>query len=141
MMDTIENASNDPSDPAENPSENYGIESDDAPETFPRSYVEKLRTEAKEQRVKASRADYLATEVRRLAIREATRGLLADPSVLSWSDEFEGEDGLPDHDALRAAAEALADAKPWLARPRGDVGQGRHSTGDDAPSLSALLRG
>lgn len=108
---------------------------------FTRAYVEELRAENKEARLMASKADYLLTEVRRLAIKEACRGVLTDPEALAWDDTFQTEDGLPDHAALKAAAEALATAKPWLSRPRGDVGQGQHGTGDEALSLSALLRG
>lgn len=124
--------------PPEVPGSQNGTE--DNPESFSREYVEKLREEAKESRIKAQRADFLATEVRRLATREAARGVLTDPSVLVWSDAFEGEDGLPDHDALKAAAEDLARTSPWLARPRGDIGQGQHGTGAQPLSLSALLR-
>ena len=57
-------------------------DAEDKPESFSREYVEKLREEAKESRIKAKRADFLATEVRRLATREAARGVLTDPSVL-----------------------------------------------------------
>ena len=109
-------------------------------ESFSREYVAQLRNEAREHRVKAQRADFLATEVRRLATREAVRGVLTDPEALAWSDDFEGEDGLPDHDKLRAAAEALATARPWLARVRGDIAQGEHSDAPAGLSLSELLR-
>lgn len=116
------------------------LESNSSPDSFSRAYVEQLRAEAKEARQKAQRMDYLATEVRRLAIKEATRGILADPEALVWSDKYETEDGLPNHDRLRVAAEALATVRPWLSRPRGDVGQGQHGDVDQALSLSELLR-
>jgi len=116
--------------------------SESSSESFSREYVEGLRTEAKENRIKASKVDYVLTEVRRLATREATRGLLTDPEALVWSDDYaHPESGLPDHDRLLAAAEALAKQRPWLARPRGPLpGQGEHSTADEGLSLSALLR-
>lgn len=123
------------------PDEERAAESNSNPDLFDRAYVEELRAEAKENRLAAARADYLNTEVRRLAIREATRGLLTDPEALPWSDDYtEDETGLPDHDRLLAAAQALARAKPWLSRPRGDVGQGQHSDAPAGISLSELLR-
>jgi len=140
-----------PERPAEAPTENPAIPvrveeekpvEGDSPkeESFSREYVETLRAENKEARLKAQRADFLATHVRTLATREACRGIINDPESLGWRGEFEGEDGLPDHDKLRAAAEELATAKPWLARPRGDVGQGQHSDAPAGLSLSELLR-
>lgn len=59
---------------------------------------------------------------------------------MPWSDDYADENGLPNHDRLKAAAQALATTKPWLARPRGDVGQGQHSAEPAGISLSKLLR-
>jgi hypothetical protein len=118
-------------------------EDSEQPETFPRAYVEELRTENRQRRQEAQeasqRADYLATEVRRLATREAVRGILTDPESLPWAEEFSGEDGLPDQARITAAAEALALEKPWLGRPRGDVGQGEHSQAEPF-NIQALFR-
>ena len=116
--------------------------SESSSESFSREYVIQLRNESRENRLKAQRADFLATEVRRLSIREATRGILTDPESLSWSEDYaDTETGLPDHDALRQAAQALAKERPWLSRPRGPLpGQGEHSTAPEGLSLSALLR-
>lgn len=75
-------------------------------------------------------------------IREAARGVLADPEALEWSDDYAGEDDLPDPAKLKAAAEKLAAERPWLARPRGPLpGQGVHSDSEAPLSLSQLLRG
>lgn len=119
-------------------------EAQEGSEGFSREYVQELRDENRQRRQEASeasqRADFLATEVRRLATREATRGILADPEALPWSDEFAAEDGLPDPAKITAAAEALATVKPWLARVRGSVRQGEHGTEQQPASLSELLR-
>lgn len=113
-------------------------------EGFSREYVSKLREESKQRREEAQdaqkRADWLQGEVRRLATREATRGILADPEGLPWSDEYIGEDGLPDQAKISKAADDLVRVKPWLGRVRGDVGQGQHSAGEDRFSLMELLR-
>ena len=107
---------------------------DDA-ETFPRDYVEKLRKEAAEARVKAKKADDLAREL--FAAKVTATGRLADPSDLAFSDEL-----VADADALSAALDTLLAAKPHLASrtPRGDVGQG--PTGGDRAdvNLAAMLR-
>ena len=113
---------------------------DQEPETFDRAYVQKLRDEAAANRVKAKRADEAETRLRTLSVEAATRGVLQDPTDLAWSDDLNDEDGWPDHDKIRAAAEALAEKKPHLGRPAGDVGQGRHSEDEDTVSLSGLLR-
>lgn len=111
------------------------------PEAFSKEYVQELREEAKKAREKAKRVDFFETEVRRLAVREATRGILTDPEALAWDDSFTDEEtGLPDAEKIKSAAEALVQAKPYLARPRGDVGQGKHS-GEQGISLVSLLRG
>lgn len=115
-------------------------ETPEGAESFSREYVTQLREEAKEAREKAKRADWLETEVRSLAITAATLTILADPADLTWSDEFTGEDGLPDQALISEAAEGLVKAKPWLGRVRGDVGQGQHTEQEEPFSLMELLR-
>ena len=107
---------------------------DDA-ETFPRDYVEKLRKEAAEARVKAKKADELAREL--FTAKVTATGRLADPSDLPFSDEL-----VADADALSAAIDALLEAKPHLASrtPRGDVGQGPTGGNSDDVDLAAMLR-
>ena len=91
---------------------------DDA-ETFPREYVEKLRKENADARVKAKRADDLAARLHTALV--AATGRLADPSDLPFDDAH-----LEDADALNAAVDALLARKPHLAsrRPVGSIGQG-----------------
>ncbi len=92
---------------------------DDTAETFPRDYVEKLRKEAADARVKAKRADDLAARLHTALV--AATGRLADPSDLPFDEAH-----LEDADALTAAVDALVTAKPHLAsrRPFGAIGQG-----------------
>ena len=107
---------------------------DDA-ETFPRDYVEKLRQEAAEARVKAKRADDLAREL--FTAKVTATGRLADPSDLAYDEAL-----VADADALNAAIDALLDAKPHLASrtPRGDVGQGPTGGDSGTVDLAAMLR-
>lgn len=103
-------------------------------ETFPRSYVEKLRKEAGDARVKAQRADDLAHRLHKALV--AANGRLADPDDLTFDEAH-----LEDQEALQSAVDDLLARKPHLASrtPRGDIGQGA-----TAPSttidLAALLR-
>lgn len=127
-------------DPPEAPSSTDEPESD----TFPRSYVEQLRTESAEHRVAAASANERAElAVERLydAVRDiATGGLLRDPSDLPEGEYLDGH-GMPDAAKMREAAEWLVQAKPHLARPRGSLGQGKTGPQGDPVSLGSILRG
>lgn len=103
-------------------------------ETFPRSYVEELRRENADARVKAKRSDDLATRLH-AALVSAT-GRLADPTDLPFDDAH-----LDDEGALSAAIDELLGSKPHLAsrRPHGDVGQGARPE-PVTTGLGALLR-
>jgi hypothetical protein len=109
------------------------------PDLFPRAYVEELRQEAADARVKAKRGD-VAVE-RLVTLYAASTQRLADPTDLPFHEDLLGEDGLPDAAKVAAAVEALLTAKPHLAARRvtGDIGQGARPEHDE-PSLSALLR-
>lgn len=141
MPDTIENTpaelvetQEDAQDAQEDAQETQEDAQEDA-ETFPRAYVEKLRQEAAEARVRAKRADDLAREL--FTARVAATGRLADPNDLPFDDAL-----LADMPALEAAIDELVAQHPHYAarRPRGDVGQG--ATGSDAGTvnLAGLLR-
>lgn len=103
-------------------------------DTFPRSYVEGLRRENAEARVKAKRADELAARLHGALV--AATGRLADPADLPFDEAH-----LDDESALSAAIDDLLASKPHLAsrRPRGDVGQGARAE-TQTVSLGALLR-
>ena len=107
----------------------------DDPETFPREYVEKLRAENAENRVKAKRADDLAHRLHE-ALTAAT-GRLQDASDLPFDDSH-----LEDPEALKTAIDTLLESKPHLASRRvmGDIGQGTTGNPDTAVNLAGLLR-
>ena len=106
-----------------------------APETFPREYVEKLRQEAADARVKAKKADELAQAL--FVARVAATGRLAEPTDLPFNADL-----LDDAQQLTAAIDALLDAKPHLANrtPRGNIGQGPTGADTGTVDLAALLR-
>ncbi|MGX6397566.1 hypothetical protein [Rothia kristinae] len=104
-------------------------------DTFPRAYVEKLRKEAADARVKAGRAEELAAAL--WEARVTSLGRLADPTDLPMP---EGVDPM-DLEAVAAAVDELLARKPHLASrvPRGDVGAGVVS--ESAPfSLGGMIR-
>lgn len=107
---------------------------EDTPETFPKSYVEKLRKEAAENRVRAKRADELGAAL--FIERVKATGRLADPTDLPVDVAL-----LDDSDALSEALDTLLAKKPHLASrtPRGNVGQGSTGASGDV-NLAALLR-
>ncbi len=104
-------------------------------DTFPRSYVEKLRQEAAEARVKAKKAADLAREV--FTLRVAATGRLADPSDLPYDESL-----FNDPSKLDAAIDELVAQHPHYAarKPRGDVGQGASRPDTGAVDLAAILR-
>jgi hypothetical protein len=110
-------------------------QSDDEPDTFPRSYVEKLRRESAGYRERANSADTYAQRLH-LELVRAT-GKLADPTDLPFDETH-----LDDPDALAAAVDALVARKPHLAsrRPIGDIGQGPVSGNGSSVDLAAILR-
>lgn len=106
----------------------------ETPETFPRSYVEKLRKENAGYRERAQRSDDLAQRLH-TALVTAT-GKLADATDLPFNDEH-----LEDAEALNAAIQSLLTDKPHLAsrKPRGSIGQGATGAADTV-DLAGLLR-
>ena|SRR5699024_3261121 len=110
-------------------------EPEDAPDTFPREYVEKLRDENAKYRQRAQRSDDLAQRLHEALV--AATGRLQDPSDLAFN-----EDHLDDPEALQAAIEDLLARKPHLAsrRPLGDIGQGVTNGNTGEVDLAALLR-
>lgn len=103
-------------------------------DTFPRSYVEKLRKEAAGHRDRAKRADDLAQRLH-TALVEGT-GRLADARDLPFDESH-----LDDPAALSEAIDALLADKPHLAtrKPMGNIGQGVTPVSNDV-SLGGILR-
>lgn len=116
-------------------------ETDQGAETFPKSYVEKLRTENAEYRTKAKRAEDLASRLLAATVRQATAGILADPTDLPASDDLYDEDGYPDPERIADTARELVARKPHLAdrRPAGPVEQGPREQAKDV-NLAGILR-
>ena len=112
------------------------------PETFSAEYVADLRAEAAESRVKAKRATDLEQALREAVISKVAGRILQDPSTLEWSDDLADEDGMPDPEKIREAAEALAADKPHLSRVGGETLQGHRGEESDAGAvdLAGLLR-
>ena len=110
-------------------------EPDEDAETFPRSYVERLRRESAGYRERATKGDTYAARLHTELVRAT--GKLADPTDLAFD-----EDHLGDADKLAAAIDALLTRKPHLAnrRPAGDIGQGAVSGGGSSVDLAAILR-
>jgi hypothetical protein len=131
--DTIMIDTEQPTDSTE-PESETDEPTDDEPDSFPRAYVEQLRRENAEQRVKAKRADELGQRLH-LALVAAT-GRLADADDLPFDPAH-----LEDPEALTAAIDALLARKPHLAsrRPAGDIGQGAGRVSEDV-SLAGILR-
>lgn len=109
---------------------------DDTADTFPKAYVDKLRKEAADNRVKAKRADDLAQQVHTLLVEKT--GRLADATDLPFDAAH-----LDDPAALDAAISDLLAAKPHLASrtPRGNIGQGVNVPKTDEFSLAGWLKG
>ncbi|MEN3221287.1 hypothetical protein PUR22_10625 [Mycolicibacterium porcinum] len=110
-------------------------EPDEDAETFPREYVEKLRTENGKYRQRAGEADALATRLHTELVRAT--GRLADPTDLPFD-----ADHIADAGKMVAAIDALLEAKPHLAsrRPTGDIGQGNRGQGGGSFSLLQMLK-
>lgn len=124
-----------PETPTGDQSESVQDGQEETEETFPRPYVEKLRQEAADARVKAKDRDTLAQRLHTAQV--AATGRLADPADLPYNEEH-----LDDEEALEAAVDDLLQRKPHLAsrRPRGDVGQGQSSDSTGSVDLAAMLR-
>ena len=139
MSDPIEEQSTEGSDqPAESDAETTGAPGATSgtpePETFPREYVENLRKENADARVRAKAADEMARRLH-LELVRAT-GRLADPTDLPFDANH-----LEDVSILEAALDDLIGRKPHLAsrRPTGDIGQGATSI-TDSVDLAGILR-
>lgn len=108
---------------------------DENADTFPRSYVEKLRRESAGYRERAAKGDAYAQRLHTELVRAT--GRLADPTDLAFD-----ENHLDDPESLAAAVDDLLARKPHLAtrRPSGDIGQGAMSGAAANVDLAALLR-
>lgn len=109
----------------------------DGTSTFPREYVEELRTEAAQHRTRANELEERLVQSQRSLYRAqvAATGLLRDPNALPYSPEL-----LDNPQALLEALEDFILENPLHAAIGGDVGQGRRGASPGADvSLSSLL--
>ena len=118
--------------------EESGEQEPDEADSFPRAYVEQLRAENAEQRIKAKRADDLLAYAARIAVERYATDILADPRSLTYDDTMADDDGLPDGTKIEAAARALVEARPYLGKPGGDVLAGQHGNGSGGFSWGIL---
>ncbi len=128
-------------DPAPAPAEDDEDEDEDG-DSFPRSYVKRLRERSAGYRARAKTAEGRAAELERALFTERVRALdvLADPTDLPFNAEI-----LDDPDALRDAVDALVRDRPHYRRrgtadPAG-TGSRQRSRPADTVSLSAIMRG
>jgi hypothetical protein len=133
-------ANNEQLEPADEqrPDEESGEQPPTDEDSFPRAYVEQLRAEAAEQRVKAKRADDLLAYAARVAVERYAADILADPRSLTYDDSMADDYGLPDGAKIEQAARALVEARPYLGKPGGDVLQGQHGNGSAGFSWGIL---
>lgn len=131
VPDTLDDA---PEVEADQPQPEAPEETEDADETFPRAYVEKLRKENQRLRQRAQGTDNLAQRLHTALV--ASDGRLIAPDELPFDAAH-----LDDPDALTAAIDDLLRVKPYLARrtPHGSIGQGATGGASDV-DLAALMR-
>ena len=130
-----------PAEPAE-PAEGDEDEDEDGGDgdTFPRSYVKRLRERSAGYRARAKDAEARTAELERALFTERVRALdvLADPSDLPFDAAL-----LEDPDALRSAADDLVARRPHYRRRGVAAGTGSRDeagTGSGV-SLLGLMRG
>ena len=112
-------------------------EEKEEPDTFDRSYVEKLRKESAKYRDKAKRTEELEQRLHRSLV--AQDGRLADPDDLEFNP-----DHLDDPGALSDAIANLVAKKPGLRAQRlsGDIGAGvREKPKPPTTDLLTIMKG
>ena len=128
--------SEDRDDPADE-DEDEGQDGD----TFPRPYVERLRSRSAGYRTRATAAEGRVSELEQALYTERVRALdvLADPTDLPYDPE-----ALDDPDAPRAAVDELVAKRPHLRRrgvAGGNTGHREQHDGTEPVSLLGLMRG
>jgi hypothetical protein len=114
-------------------------ETTEAPRMYEAEYVERLRKEAGDYRVRAKRSDALARQAVASMVR--ADGRLIDHDDLAFDDAMLDDDGLIDADKVQAAIDALVERKPHLAaqRPNASIPQGARPE-PDRLDLHSILR-
>ena len=128
--------------PAEDPAGTEPAEDDEDDEdgdTFPRSYVKRLRERSAGYRARAKDAEARTAELERALFTERVRALdvLADPTDMPFSADM-----LDDPDALRDAVDSLVASRPHYRRRGVATGTGSHEEhAGPGVSLLGLMRG
>lgn len=124
------------------PDDEQADDEDHDGDTFPRSYVERLRARSAGYRTAAKESAARVGELERDLFTERVRALdvLADPADLPFTAEL-----LDDPDALRDAVDALVRKSPHYRR-RGtasarDTGSRERGDTRDTVSLTGIMRG
>ena len=125
---------------ADTPEDEEGHEPDRTPgdeETFPRKYVEELRTENGTYRNRAKDAEAKADELAKALWTERVRalGVLADPTDLPYDPE-----ALDDLELIRSQADELLSSKPHLRTRQITERVGQGERGAETISLVELLQ-
>ena len=131
-----EDEDTEPPAPAEDEDED---EDDEDGDTFPRSYVKRLRERSAGYRTRANEAEARAAELERALFTERVRALdvLADPTDLPFDADM-----LDDPDALRDAVDSLVARRPHYRRRGVATGTGsRDEHAGPGVSLLGLMRG
>ena len=122
----------------EEPADEERQDDEERGDTFPREYVEKLRTESKGYRERAKTAETNLDAVQRelFRVKVASSGKLASPDDLPYSADL-----LTDDEALATAIDELVTAKPHYAarKPAGNVGQGQTGKQEQKPTWLGTL--
>lgn len=108
------------------------------------AYVQQLRQENAEARIKAKRSDELLTRLVR-ALADSDKAMVDVTDLPLTPDVLPGlldADGYPDPVLVHQFVARTLASKPHLARPvwAADVGQGVQQVSDVGPGLGAMLR-
>ena len=140
-LDDDQQAPEDLDDDQQAPPEDDDDQQDDG-DTFPRPYVERLRSRSAGYRARAKQAEERTSELERALFTERVRALdmLADPTDLPYDADL-----LDDGDALAEAVRQLVKDRPHYRR-RGTLdgtgtGSRDRAGSTDGVSLAAIMRG
>lgn len=116
------------------------------PKWYDESYVKALREEAAAKRVKLNameaEKDALTNKLVRMAVKNVTKGILADPEDLFTFNpdaDLLDDDGMPSDEKIEALAKELATKKPHLASRIVDSDIGQGFRGDPPKPTRTLL--
>lgn len=132
MSEPQPNQEHEPQHAANEPvSETETVSPEQAPET---AEITEQLTQAR------TRGDALAELLLTRSIEQAAGTVLQDVTDLPRDGDYYAEDGTPDLDKIRTAAEALTTSKPHLAKVRGEIHQAPQQRDEPVPTFGELAR-